>query len=391
MRRTLVSLIAGSALAITISACGTATVGSSSDSGGVGGSTVKLGVIGSLTGPASTYGIAERNGIQMAADEANSAGGVLGHKVQMTVRDDKADPSEATTQAVDLVQSQHVSALFGPIVNTAALAVTQMSDNLAVPIMGTLGATTPVVYPNGPSKPPYKWVYRVLVSSPVQVQALTQYGKTQGWKRWAIVYEDDAYGQPAVDDLKAALKSTGGSLVSSQGIAVDAIDATSQALAVKAANPDVVLVWSVQAPASKVVSALSNVGWKKPILSSNAEVSQQFYQLAGSLANGIITTGLKAQFAASAATTTFTREYTKRFQIAPMLWAYASYDAAKIYLAAVKNAGTADPDAVRRALDQTDYQGITGRVRFTPQQHDGITSSDVVVVRLDNNAAAPIQ
>lgn len=384
------------ALVVLLSACGGPSVGSGSGGGSTpaaSGSSdpVKVGVLGPITGPASTYGVAEQNGVQMAVDEINAKGGLLGHDVTVDVRDDKADPSVATTQALDLVQSEEVNALFGPIINTNALAVAQISGQLKVPILGTLGATTPVVYPDGPSKAPYPWVYRVLVSSPVQVQALVKHGIDAGLKRWAMVYENDAYGQPTVDDLKSALKGTGGKLVSQQAIAVDATDATAQALAVQASKPDVILVWMVQAPASKVVTALSKVGSTTPIYSSNAQISPQFYQLAGPLADRIVSTGLKAQFDSGPATTAFTKKYTTAFGIPPTLWAYASYDAAKIYFATVKKIKTADPEAVRKALNSTDYTGITGGIKFTAQDHDGITSADVSVVEIKDGAAVLVK
>lgn len=378
-------------VALALAACGGPSVGggggqSSSPSG-----PVKIGTIGPLTGPASTYGIGEQNGIQMAIDEWNAKGGLLGSKISMEVRDDKSDPSTSTTQALQLVQSDGVNALFGPVINSCVLAVAQISDQLAVPVVGTLGATTPVVYPNGPSKAPYPWVYRVLVSSPVQVQALVDYGTKQGLKNWAVVYQNDAYGQPTVDDLKAALAKDGGKLVDSEAIAVDATDATAQAQAAVASHPDVVLVWTIQAPASKVVSALANAGNTAAVFTSNAQVSPQFYQLAGSQADGIISTGLKAQFDSSPLIQNFTTQYQTKFSIAPTLWAYASYDAAQIYFAAVKAAGTLDPKAVQSQLNKVKYTGITGKISFTKQLHDGITAADVTVVKIGNGAAAPVQ
>ena len=353
-------------------------------------SPIKLGVIGSLTGGAATYGIAEQDGIRLAVDEINAKGGVLGRRVELVVRDDQADPSVATTAALELVQSQKVVALFGPIVNTAALAVSRMSDQLKVPILGTLGATTPVVYPQGPSNPPNPWVFRVLVSSPVQVAALVRYGESKGFKKWAIVYENDAYGLPTVDDLQAALSHGGGTIVAKEAIAIDATDATAQALAVKSASPDVILIWTIQSPASKIVQALAQAGMKTPIFSANAQVSPQFFQLAGSLANGIVSTALKTQYESNAKVNAFRAGYRSQFKIDPTLWSFCSYDAARIYLAAVGTAKTTEPDAVRKQLERTDYSGLTGRIVFTPKAHDGITAADVTIVRIENGKAVPV-
>jgi branched-chain amino acid transport system substrate-binding protein len=379
-------------VALALAACSGPTVGGGNASSGTPAASgpVKIGAIGPLTGPASTYGIAEQDGIQMAIDEWNAKKGLLGSKISLEVRDDKADPSTSTTQALQLVQADGVNAVFGPIINSCALAVAQISNQLAVPIVGTLGATTPVVYPDGPSKAPYPWVYRVLVSSPVQVKALVDYGTKHGLKKWAMVYENDAYGQPTVDDLKAALAKDGGKLVDSEAIAVDATDATAQAQAVVAAKPDVVLVWTVQAPASKVVAALAAAGSTAAVYSSNAQVSPQFYQLAGPQANGIVATGLKAQFDNSPAIQKFSTEYQAKFGIAPTLWAFASYDAAEIYFTAVKTAGTSDPKTVQAQLNKVTHTGITGKIGFTKQNHDGITSDDVTVVKIDNSAATPV-
>ncbi len=386
-----VGLIMIPIVALALAACSGPSVGGGGQSSSSAPSgPVKIGAIGPLTGPASTYGIAEQNGIQMAIDEWNAKGGLLGSDISMEVRDSKADPSTATTQALQLVQADNVNAIFGPIINSCALAVAQISDQLAVPVMGTLGATTPVVYPNGASAAPYPWVYRVLVSSPVQVQALVDYGTKKGLKKWAMVYQNDAYGQPTVDDLKAALKKDGGTLVDSEAIAAGATDATAQAQAVVAAKPDVVLVWTVQAPASKVVAALASAGNTAAVYSSNAQLSPQFYQLAGAQANGIISTGLKAQFDNSPKIKTFITDYQSKFNIAPTLWAFASYDAAQIYFDAVKAAGTSDPKMVQAQLNKTTHTGITGQIGFTKQAHDGITSSDVTVVKIQDSAAAPV-
>ncbi|HVA37259.1 MAG TPA: ABC transporter substrate-binding protein [Candidatus Dormibacteraeota bacterium] len=350
---------------------------------------VRIGVIGSLTGGASTYGVAEQDGIQLAADELNAKGGLLGRKIELVVRDDQADPSVATTAALELAQSQKVVAIFGPIVNTAALAVARMSDQLKVPILGTLGATTPVVYPQGTAGPPNPWVFRVLVSSPVQVAALVAYGASKGYKKWAIVYENDAYGIPTVNDLQAALSRAGGAIVAREAIAIDATDATAQALAVKAANPDVILIWTIQSPASKIVQALARAGAKTPIFSANAQVSPQFFQLAGSLANGIVSTALRSQYQSNARVDAFRNAYRSRFKIDPTLWSFCSYDAARLYFEAVDKARTDDPSAVRAQLEKTVYAGLTGRIVFTPKVHDGITAADVMIVRIENGKAVP--
>jgi branched-chain amino acid transport system substrate-binding protein len=221
----------------------------------------------------------------------------------------------------------------------------------------------------------------------VQVDALVKYGASKGYKKWAIIYENDAYGLPTLDDLQTALGRSGGTLVSKEAIAANATDATAQALSVKSANPDVILIWCIQAPASKIVQALSQAGMKTPLLSANAQVSPQFYQLAGDLANGIISTALKAQFATAGPVVAFRDEYTKRFKIDPTLWSYASYDAAKIYLEAVAKAKSTDPDAVRKQLETTNHAGLTGKIVFSPKVHEGITEADVTLVRINNAQA----
>ncbi len=379
------------ASSLVLAACGNASVGSGGATSGAGTGGVKLGVIGSLTGPTATYGLAERNGVQLAVDEVNASGGVLGSDVQVDARDDQSsDPSVDTTDALQLVQSDKVNALFGPIANPAAIAVTQMSEQLGVPIMGTLGATTQVVYPKGVSAAPYPNVFRVLVSSPIQVSALVSYGVSQGWKRWAMIYENDAYGQPTVDDLKTALASAGGQLVSKEALDATATDATAQALAVKKSNPDVVLVWAIQDPASKAVQALSAAGVKTPIMSSNAQASPQFIQLAGPLAEGVIATGLKAQFSTDPAVTKFQQDYKAKFNTDATLWSYASYDAAKIYLQAVQTAGSTDPTKVIAALNSVDYTGVSGSISFTSQQHDGMNPDDVQLVQIKGGQIVPL-
>jgi branched-chain amino acid transport system substrate-binding protein len=298
------------------------------------------------------------------------------------------DPATDISDAQQLVQADGVKALFGPIANTGALAVAQQINTLNVPMVGTLGASSDVIYNTNGS--PRQWVHRVLLSEPVQVAALMKYANAKGYKHIGMLYTSDAYGIPAEANAQKAAAQAGIAFTA-QGMATTATSALAQALALKAAKPDVIWIWGLAGSAGVMIQSLSQAGMSSlPVMGANAILGAGFYKLAGAAANGIVSTALKAQFSTAANVTKFNMDYQKQFKVAPLLWAYCGYDAALVYFAAVKAAGTFDPATVNSQLSKTSFNGVTGHIAFTPSDPEGLSPSSAVLVKIENQAISPV-
>ena len=96
---------------------------------------IKVGLISSLSGPVAIYGQTTYNGIKLAVEQLNAAGGINGNKIELIVEDDKGDPAEAVTAAKRLISEKKVVAILGPIISTTCLAVAPIAQQNGVPML----------------------------------------------------------------------------------------------------------------------------------------------------------------------------------------------------------------------------------------------------------------
>jgi hypothetical protein len=132
------------------------------------GDEIVIGEYGSLTGTTATFGQSTDNGIQMAFDEINKAGGVLGKKVKIIVEDDQSKPEEAKTSVLKLIKQDHVVALIGEIASSRTLAAAPEAQRSKVPLI-TPGSANPEVTAKG------DYIFRICFIDPVQGQVMARF------------------------------------------------------------------------------------------------------------------------------------------------------------------------------------------------------------------------
>src|SRR5258708_491772 len=172
MKRILLSSIIMASL-LTVFACQT----------GGGGDKVKIGVFMSMTGDTANFGISSVNGIKMATDEINKAGGINGKQVELDVQDDRSDPSEAATIVTKFVTQDGVNAILGEVASSRSIAAAPIAQNAKIPML-TPSSTNPEVTKKG------DYIFRSCFIDPVQGAAIAQFAaKTLGKKRAGIMVD----------------------------------------------------------------------------------------------------------------------------------------------------------------------------------------------------------
>lgn len=142
-----------------------------------------------------------RRGWEMALDEVNAAGGVLGKKLEVIARDDNGNPGDSVRVAEELMARERVALLFGGFLSNTGLALTDYAKQHKVFFLAAEPLTDKIVWQNG-----NKYTYRLRPSTTMLVAAVVKEAVKLKKKRWAIVYPNYEYGQSAVASFKAMMK-----------------------------------------------------------------------------------------------------------------------------------------------------------------------------------------
>ncbi len=210
---------------------------------------------GDFSGPTQTYTQAEVAGLQIAANEINATGGILGRQIKIITQDDKNNPTTAVSLLEQKISSgTKIDAMYpggSSEVSQALLPVTTRNKIL------TVDATSDPAL-NNPSKFPYHFGDSESVAQ--TIPPFVQLAQSKGWKKVAIIYGNDTTGQAVQGGYTSALKAVGISTVTA---AYDdtALDMTPQLETLKAANPNALIISSYGIPSLYVLKSRAQMGW----------------------------------------------------------------------------------------------------------------------------------
>lgn len=248
-------------------------------------STIKIGGIYSLSGPAAPFGVPERDIVEALAHKLNKEGGIKGSKVEVVFCDDQTNPTESARCATKLIRQEGVAAILGSTIGTGTLALMPIAMANKVPVLAPVG-TIPVTSKDNAFWP---WVFRTAPTDTLIIGAIMERGVfKQGRKRVAVMYQEDAYGEAGMKQATALSKAKNIEVVASVAAPLNAIDLTAAATNIRNANPDVVLL-QTSAPAlgAAFVRAAKQVGLKAPIIGSGSLNQRPFIDAAGPAGEGI--------------------------------------------------------------------------------------------------------
>ncbi|RTZ97841.1 MAG: amino acid ABC transporter substrate-binding protein [Deltaproteobacteria bacterium] len=364
---------------ISIAILAIATVFLFAFSGPVGADTVKIGVIENLTGSMASLDQPSLNGVKLALKEINDAGGVLGKKVEIIVRDGKSDPATLAT-VVEEILGKGVSALTGLSDTTMVLAAAPAAQRMGVSFVSS-GATSPSL----PDE-----VGDCLFLEPfgdnVQAAAAAEYAYNDlGAKSVWVLYDkamDYTYLlQRYFCDRFGGL---GGAIISKATYQTGDTDFRAQITSLKSKKtlPDILFISSGPDEIGTIVKQVRDMGIKIPIVGGDGYDTPLLAKVAGPAAATDIyfTTHVALD---SKGTKAFVENYNKMFGHPPENgFAALGYDAFKLIVNAVKNANSADPKAVKTALAATQgFKGVTGTINYPKGIR--VPQKSVTIIKVD--------
>jgi len=343
------------ALAVLVAGCGDKAQTETTDT-----KTLLIGQASPLTGPQAHLGKDNENGVRLALEEINAAGLALGgQKVVLALRseDDAADPKTATTVAQKLVD-EGVAGVVGHLNSGATIPAAKIYADNGIPQISP--SATAIAYTTAG----FKTAYRVMTNDAQQGSVLGAFAvNTLGAKRIAIVDDRTAYGQGLADEVAKAVTAAGGAVVAREYTSDRATDFMAILTSIKAKSPDLIFFGGMDPQAAPMVRQMKRLGMTAKFLGADGTQTPKFIELAGADAEGVLASNpglpLDAMPGGAAFKAKFEAKYGKIQNYAP----YA-YDALYVLVEAMKRAGSSDPAKYLAELPKTDYQGVTGHIRF---------------------------
>jgi branched-chain amino acid transport system substrate-binding protein len=342
-----------------------------------GGDEILIGEYGSLTGTTATFGISTDNAIQMAFDEINAAGGLLGKKVRVFVEDDQSKPEEAATAVTKLINQNHVVAMLGEVSSSRSLAAAPICQANRVPMISP-SSTNPRVTQVG------DYIFRVCFIDPFQAEV----GARIAWeilklKKVAILSDvRNDYSVGLQTFFRQHYKQLGGEVVAEQSYSEGDSDFRAQLTQIKSASPEGIYVPGYYTEVATIARQARELGITVPLIGGDGWDSPRLWEIGGEALNGCYFSNHYSVDDPSPAVQKFVADFRKRFNETPDALAALGYDAARILADAMTRAGSTSGDKVRDALAATkDFQGVTGKITINSERN---AVKPAVVLKIEN-------
>ena len=360
---------------------------------------IKIGLVTALSGQSAKAGEAISRGMELAIEELNAKGGVLGgRKFVLLKRDDEANPAKGQIAARELIFKEKVAVLFGGLDTPVSLAMISIANEQKVPFMGPWAAGTKITQ-NGTDP---NFVFRVSAVDELVDKAMLQYAlKHFGTKNPGIIVVNNPWGESNQQGLIAALDAQKMKPAALEKFEPNDVDVTPQLSRLKAAGADALLMVGNVGPSAQVVKSLDRMGWKLPIVSHWGPAGGRFSELAGPNAKDVIFVQTYSFFGklspvgerVLAALKKKHSDIKGPDDITPAVGYANAYDAMQLTALAIGKAGNTNGDAIRQGFYKIDrYEGLikTYNKPFSPQNHDAIDKDDYVWTQFIDGKIVPV-
>jgi branched-chain amino acid transport system substrate-binding protein len=319
---------------------------------------ILIGEYGSLTGTTATFGISTKNGIDMAVDQVNQAGGLLGKQVRVIVEDDQGRPEEAQTVVTKLITKDQVIAVLGEVASSRSLAAAPVAQQSGIPMISP-SSTNPKVTEVG------DYIFRVCFIDPFQGLVMAKFAvNTLKIKDVAILRDiKNDYSVGLADVFVENFKKLNGNIVSDESYSEGDTDFSAQLTSIKARNPQAIFVPGYYTEVGLIARQAKKLGLSVPLMGGDGWDSPKLIEIGGEALNGSYYSNHYSVDDPSPAIQKFVADYKARYNEVPDALAGLGFDSAQILFDAIRRAGTTEPDKIRDAIAQTrNFPGVTGNI-----------------------------
>lgn len=334
-------------------------------SAGTGGSTgtgpppttpILIGHYGSMTGAQATFGNSTDNGIRLAVDERNAAGGVLGRKISVKTLDTAGKAQEAGAAVNRLITQDKVTALLGEVASKLSIAGGEVAQAYKVPMI-TPSSTNEVVTQIGPM------ISRVCFVDGFQGYVVAKFATEHlKAKKVAILYDQASdYSIGLANTFKASFVKQGGTISSEQTYKEGDSDHSAQLATIRESGPDAIFLPGYYTDVANISRQARKVGITVPFLGGDGWDSTKLTELGGDAIEGSYYSNHYSHEDTRPEVTTFVSTYKAKFGAVPDGLAALGYDAARVLFDAMERAPSLGGNDLAAAIAATkDFKGVTG-------------------------------
>jgi branched-chain amino acid transport system substrate-binding protein len=345
--------------------------------------TVRVGVLTSLSGNGSQYGIAMKEGADMALAEINAAGGILGKPLELIYRDDRNDMGENGHQTVKLLFDDHVWAIIGSVHSGCTHVAARITLKAETPQLTTV-STDPTVQMIGSP-----WMFRCLADDRSQGKAIARVVfEKQGLKKVGLFQQKNRYGKMGGKAIGYIAEQRKTPLIFRQYFESGQTDFSEQVNLARKERPDGIIIWGLYSECAGLVKALRGAGIDIPVFGADGMVAPEFIKMAGAAAEGVVVTYPFDDTRTDPVTKRFIASFAAKYGHSPDSFAAHAYDAVYLMTRAIRIGGL-NKAKIRDALASTrDFPGVTGVISFDEYNDD---PREVIFARVENGRFVPVK
>lgn len=338
---------------------------------------ILIGEYSSLTGTAATFGTSTHNGLMIAVEELNAAGGVLGKKVKLLTEDTQSKAEEAATSVTKLINRDGVKVLIGEVASGRTLAAAPIAQSNGVPLV-TPASTNPKVTQQG------NYIFRICYIDPFQGAVLAKFAfNSLKVKRVATLKDvKNEYSVGLAEFFAKEFRALGGEIIDEQAYSEGDNDFKAQLTSLKSSNPELIFVPGYYTEAALISKQARELKITVPILGGDGWDSARLLEIGGEAMENTFYANHYTAEDTSMVVQNFVQKYRTKYNETPDALAALGYDAGKIVFDAILRAGSTEGAKVRDALASTsNFGGVTGSITINSERN---ATKSVVIIAVQN-------
>jgi branched-chain amino acid transport system substrate-binding protein len=325
---------------------------------------ILVGMYGSLTGDGASFGLSSKDGTEMAVDEVNNAGGLLGgRRIQLLIEDDQSRPEDAASAVTKLITQDRVVAVLGEVASRRSLAAAPVAQRYQVPMISPASTNERVTEVGD-------YIFRVCFIDPFQGEVLAKFAVNDLKAKRAAVLKDiqQDYSVGLTESVERNFKALGGEILPVVSYSSGDGDFRAILTQVRSQKPDVVFVTGYYPEAAIIARQARELGMNMPLLGGDGWIGDALKNGREALNNSFISDHYHAENP-DPVVQKFVQAYRARFNRAPDAMAALAYDAVMLLADSITRAGSTEGPRLRDAIASADVPGVTGRLKMNAQRN----------------------
>lgn len=320
--------------------------------------TVKIAVSAPMTGDMGEYGVSFKRSIDLACENWNAKGGVIGKKIVVEYGDSKGIAQEAATLAQKFTSDKSIFAQIGDF--TSACCMSSQSIYDAAKMIQLSPTASNIFFASGSP-----WSFEVLGTQIEQGRFMADWAYDDGIRKIAILYINSDWGVSVRDGFKVAFEARGGKVIAEEYYFDSERDFTAVLTKLQAVKPEAIYLASYYNDGAAICVQKARLGWETPTYCAGTVYSPKFVELGGKAVENILTNVGFFPADPPATAKEFISKYSAKYGTTPDYYGACAFDAFNVLMEAIERAGVLDSEIVRQELLKTKgHEGVSGTITF---------------------------